>query len=271
MSAVLGRYLARTYALLLVSMLAGVVVIYVVIDFSDWLRVYVSHPWQDVAELYAWKSLVAAHQFAPAAMLLGAGATVTLLRRRGEWGAMQALGFSRASVVVPLALVGVVAAGALVAFDDLVVTRAGTRIDYLLVERFQRWGDFEAFYSPHRWFRVGAFVLNVRGGSAPDGALESVTAFELSPDFRLVRRVDAQRLVPGPGDTWSAQEAVERRFGRQEYLALDGGPPSFPLRDLPRGTQVVNPEAGSFSPTGLSPSMAHPSRCVLLTTGFVTL
>ena len=43
------------------------------------------------------------------------------------------------------------------------------------------------------------------------------------------------------------------------------------MRDLPRGTQVVDPEAGSFSLTGLSPSLARPSRRVLLTTGFVTL
>ena len=43
------------------------------------------------------------------------------------------------------------------------------------------------------------------------------------------------------------------------------------MRDLPRGTQVANPEAGSLSPTGLSPAMAHRSRCVRLTTGFVTL
>ena len=29
------------------------------------------------------------------------------------------------------------------------------------------------------------------------------------------------------------------------------------MRDLPRGTQVVDPETGSLSPTGLSPSMAR--------------
>ena len=43
------------------------------------------------------------------------------------------------------------------------------------------------------------------------------------------------------------------------------------MRDLPRGTQVVDPEAGSLSSTGLSPALAHPSRCVRLTLGFVTL
>ena len=43
------------------------------------------------------------------------------------------------------------------------------------------------------------------------------------------------------------------------------------MRDLPRGTQVVDPEAGSLSSTGLSPALAHRSRCVRLATGFVTL
>ena len=43
------------------------------------------------------------------------------------------------------------------------------------------------------------------------------------------------------------------------------------MRDLPRGTQVADPEAGLLSSTGLSPSLAHPSRRVRLATGFVTL
>jgi hypothetical protein len=43
------------------------------------------------------------------------------------------------------------------------------------------------------------------------------------------------------------------------------------MRDLPRGTQVVDPEAGSLSSTGLSPALAHHSRCVRLATGFVSL
>jgi hypothetical protein len=42
------------------------------------------------------------------------------------------------------------------------------------------------------------------------------------------------------------------------------------MRDLPRGTQVVDPEAGSLSSTGLSPALAHRSRCVRLTTDLVT-
>src|SRR6478735_5784087 len=42
------------------------------------------------------------------------------------------------------------------------------------------------------------------------------------------------------------------------------------MRDLPRGTQVVDHGGRSFSPTGLSPSMACRSRAVRLTTDFLT-
>ena len=42
------------------------------------------------------------------------------------------------------------------------------------------------------------------------------------------------------------------------------------MRDLPRGTQVVDPETGSLSPTGLSPSLACRSRHLRLAIEFLT-
>ncbi len=42
------------------------------------------------------------------------------------------------------------------------------------------------------------------------------------------------------------------------------------MRDLPRGTQVADHGDHSLSPTGLSPSLACPSRTARLATGFVT-
>ena len=43
------------------------------------------------------------------------------------------------------------------------------------------------------------------------------------------------------------------------------------MRDLPRGTQVANPEAGTLSSTGLSPTLARRSRRLRLASDFVTL
>ena len=59
-------------------------------------------------------------------------------------------------------------------------------------------------------------------------------------------------------------------IGRQEYLALEGGPPSFP-----RGVRVpwysgTPTGAGPLSSTGLSPAMAARSRGLRLARRFVT-
>ncbi len=52
---------------------------------------------------------------------------------------------------------------------------------------------------------------------------------------------------------------------------MEGGPPGFP-RDSTCPVVLTNaPRAHTLSPTGLSPSMAVPSRCLQLECGFVTL
>lgn len=231
MSATLFRSITRLYVVLAASMLAGVVVIYLVADFGDWVRIYVNRPWTDVAWLYWFKAQVAVQQFAPAALLLAGGAAVTVLRRRGEWTAMQALGFSRWAMVLPLLVSAGVAAVGLMAFDDFVVTKAGRRIDELMVQKFGRVGDTSVFYAPKRWFRVGRHVIQVRGEATREGALSEVSIFELGPKFELERRLDATRMLSaGPG-RWMLEGVTERRFASgpgtpvakpEEELALEG-------------------------------------------------
>jgi hypothetical protein len=60
-------------------------------------------------------------------------------------------------------------------------------------------------------------------------------------------------------------------IGRQEYLALEGGPPEFPRDSTwPAVLRTSAQEASTLSPTGLSPSLACRSRAVRLTLRFVT-
>src|ERR671915_2175083 len=59
-------------------------------------------------------------------------------------------------------------------------------------------------------------------------------------------------------------------IGRQEYLALDGGPPSFPHERPSTWYSGTRPGVGSLSRTGLSPSSAGHSRPLRLANRFVT-
>jgi hypothetical protein len=59
-------------------------------------------------------------------------------------------------------------------------------------------------------------------------------------------------------------------IGRQEYLALDGGPPGFPHERPSTWYSGTRPGVGSLSRTGLSPSTAGLSMPLRLTIRFVT-
>src|SRR6266581_7036976 len=59
-------------------------------------------------------------------------------------------------------------------------------------------------------------------------------------------------------------------IGRQEYLALDGGPPGFPHERPSTWYSGTRSGVGSLSRTGLSPSLAGLSMPLLLTIRFVT-
>jgi lipopolysaccharide export system permease protein len=202
---------SRLYARLLLGILGAVLLIFLVGDFADRLNAYLDQPLAEVTWLYWNKLLVAVQQLAPAAMLLAGGATVSFLRRRGEWTAMRALGLSRWVVLLPIIGVGAVAAVGVAAFDEWVVSRAGPRVDRLMAHQFHRWGDFRFYYVPQQWFRLPGALVHVRG-EAGEGVLREVTVLELGADFQLVRRLDAAELRHVEGDRWTLGQVSERRF-----------------------------------------------------------
>lgn len=207
----LERYIARLTAGLFVGLVLGLVTLFLVIDFGDWLRLYTGKPVADVLALYWYRSHVAVVQFAPAALVLAAGLCVTVVRRRGEWTALRALGASPAVVVRPIALVASVSALGLIGFQEFVVSRSGPKIDRLMVERFDRWGDFLSVYSPRRWFRVGESLLNVRGEANPE-RLQDVRIFQMGPASELVGWIEAAQLTFLSEGRWQADGANELRF-----------------------------------------------------------
>ena len=123
----LERYVARLTTGLFVLLALGLITLFLVIDFGDWLRVYAGRPVADVALLYWYRSHLAMVQFAPAALVLASGLAVTTLRRRGEWVALRAMGASSVTVLRPIMVVASLAALGLIAFQEFVVSESGPR------------------------------------------------------------------------------------------------------------------------------------------------
>jgi lipopolysaccharide export system permease protein len=213
MSRTMTLYVLRLYLTWFAAMLLTVLAVFIVADFSDRVKLFMAYSLFDVGQMYWNKSLVAINQLAPPSMMLAAGSAIATLSRRGELLAMRALSFGPGALYLPIGGAAVIAAGLLLAFDEAVVTRAGARVDELAVSRFNAgWSDWYNYYRPTQWFRRGDQVLHVGGGDVESG-FQNVSLYQLSRDFRLVSRVDAEQMRHLGENRWAFTSAVLRRFG----------------------------------------------------------
>jgi lipopolysaccharide export system permease protein len=235
---ILFAHLARRAAAAFAGSLVGVVALFLVVDFAENASAFQGPHWgAAVLELYVNKSAVVAYQTAPAAMLLAAALTASALRRTREYTALRALGLGPWRVATPVLAVALVAAAVLAAFDDALVVDAGARAEQILATRFHRAGTWQRWHEPKRWFRGrgGHRIYHLRGSGA-GRTFERVTLLEVTPDFRLARRIDAARMSPEPSGDWVLENVEERvfaqggvsleRFARKVYR-FDEDPEAF--------------------------------------------
>jgi lipopolysaccharide export system permease protein len=233
------RSVARLATGLFLSLALSLVALFLVIDFGDWLRIYTGKPPGDVALLYWFRSHVALVQFAPAAMVLVGGLTVTVIRRRGEYTALKALGASPWLILRPLLVFTLVASLGLIAFQEWVVSVSGPKIDRLMVERFDRWGDFLSVYSPRRWFRAGHWVLNVKGEVNPE-QLNDVRLFEVDGAQGLKRWLEGDRLTWQSEGSWRLEGGREVQLDGAVVTASASGVIEVPLPIRPEITRLAS-------------------------------
>lgn len=213
---ILFRYVAARALFATVAALAGVVAIYLSVDFVDNASAFTGDGWGwAVLELYANKSVVVAYQTAPAALLLGAAIAASGLRQTREWTALRSVGLGPWRLAVPILAVALVFGAGMAVLNDVVGVRAAERAEELQATRFQRGGSarrWAALRQPKRWFRSpdGRRIYHLRGALA-GGGFEGATVLEVTPEFALARRIDAAAMRPVAGG-WLLADVEDRTF-----------------------------------------------------------
>jgi lipopolysaccharide export system permease protein len=212
----LFRHVAWRALVSFAGALAAVVGLFLTVDFAENASSFGGPGWVlAAAELYANRAAQVTYQLAPAAMLLAASLTASGLRKAREYTALRALGLGPWRVAAPAAAVALAVAAATAVLGDAVAVEAAARADEILATRFGRGaGDWKKWQERKSWFRGrdGRRIYHLRDAGA-GGAFERVTVLELDGDFRLRRRVDAERMEPAgaPGE-WLLRAGTERRF-----------------------------------------------------------
>ncbi len=235
-------HIARRAVVAFLASLVGVVGLFLVVDFAENASVFRGPGWVlAVLALYANRAAVVAYQVAPAAMLLAAAITASDLRRTREYTAMRALGLGPWRVALPVLAVAALVAGGIAWLDDAVVVDATARTEQIMATRFHRGGSLQRAGERKRWFRGrgGRRIYHLRGGG--ESRFEEVTVLEVTPGFRLSRRIDAARMTPGaaPGEwvlegvaerTFRADGSVKTDFAPRRTYRFDEAPGSFAVR-----------------------------------------
>jgi lipopolysaccharide export system permease protein len=222
---ILFRYAALRTLLAFLAALAGVVAIFLAVDFVDNAAAFSGPGWiPAVLELYLNKTAVVVRQVAPAAMILGAGIAVSTFRKTREYTAMRAVGLGPWRLAAPVVAVTLASGVLLLVEHDVWGVEAADRAEEIQATRFARGGArrrFEAARAPKHWFRGrdGRRIYHLRG-NLPEGGFEHATVYEVTPEFRLVRRIDAARMRPDGGE-WLLEEVEDRVFLESGELRLE--------------------------------------------------
>jgi lipopolysaccharide export system permease protein len=218
--------LARRALLAILAALASVVALFVAVEFADNSAAFRGAGGFSAAlTVYLYRAAATAWQTAPAAMVLAASLTASGLRRTREYDAMRALGLGPWRVVLPVLAVAALLAGGMVIFDDLVAAGAAARADEIKAARGRASESWSRWQERKTWFRGrdGKRLYELRA-AGPDGSFERVTILYVGPSFRLERRLDAERMIPGADGSWVLEEVEERGFGPDGTMTLERAP-----------------------------------------------
>ena len=160
--------------------------------------------------------------------------------RHREIAAAKCGGISPLRLTLPALGISLVLAGAAFAVNETLGLRAQRTL--LRLESGEV-GEL-SYQEDYFWYRRGHFIYRIRSAEAAEKVLRGVEIYELNPQGRLVRRMEAVQAHWEQSDLWLLEDVLEQRFNPDQ--------PAAPPRDrhnralelsLPRDTPLLG--AGS--------------------------
>lgn len=219
---ILFRYLLREYAKIFLMCFAGLMTIYLVIDFFEKVRRFLSFDatWLDVLSYFALKIPGVSYQIVPLAVLMATLLTLGLLSRNNEITAIRSCGISLPWVTSPFLTFAVIMSLVLLLFSSTVIPLATNKAEEIRVIRIEKKPPSAVLTLSQPWTRVDADSLLHVSSLAPGGAtLGGIQLFHFDPAFHLIDMTEAQEAHYA-GNTWTLHRGFQRRFNRDGSVTL---------------------------------------------------
>jgi lipopolysaccharide export system permease protein len=210
----LMRYLLRSYLQIFGLCLAGLASIYVIVDFVEKIRKFMSHraEFHHVMLYFLYKLPSILFQITPLAVLMATLLTLAILSQNNEITAMRSSGLSLTWVAIPFLAVAQIVSLLMLWASDAVIPRANQAAEIQREVRIEGGSPRAVFRGKEIWVRLGDQTL-MKGDLADDTSprLFGVSLYRLGPDFSVRELLFAKELVHEEGG-WTLVSGVSRTF-----------------------------------------------------------
>jgi lipopolysaccharide export system permease protein len=209
---ILQRYLFRELLRTILLCSLGFVALFLMIDFVDKADDFLEHGASsaEVIRYYLSSAPAVFVQVSPVAVLVAVLVTVTLRSRSNELTAMFAGGLSLPRVCFPLLAGCAIVSLASFGLSEFVVPKSSRQAREVSRVRV-RPGKIAAQFSMNRyWIRGADAILSAQLIDAGNRTLSGFEYLALTPDFRLLRRVEAATARVGADGRWTLENGTER-------------------------------------------------------------
>src|SRR5262245_6327141 len=211
---ILFRYILREYAKIFGMCFAGLMTIYLVVDFFEKVRLFLRYDarWVDVLTYLALKTPAISFQIAPMAILMATLLTIGLLSRSHEITAMRSCGISLTWIASPFLTLAIATALLLLLFSSTVIPMASNKAEEIRVTHIEKKPSSTALKLPQPWARMGAdTLLHVTTVAVGGQSLAGVQLLHFDRQFRLIDMTEAEEARYANG-SWTLHHGFKRNF-----------------------------------------------------------
>lgn len=231
---ILFRYILREYARIFLMCFAGLMTIYLVIDFFEKVRRFLRYDasWIDVLTYFVLKTPAISFQIVPLAVLMATLLTLGLLSRNHEITAMRSCGISLAWIASPFLAFAVGIAMILLWFSATIIPLAADKAEDIRVTKIEKRPPAATLTIQQPWISVGPQTLmNVTSGAVGGSTIGGIRLFQFERGFHLVELTDADE-ARYKNEGWTLYRGRHRRFlpdGSVSVVVFDQQPIALPL------------------------------------------
>lgn len=209
---ILFRYILREQLRIFAMCFAGLMTVYLVVDFFEKVRKFVRYDAELSAILWYFllKTPGIAYQITPLAVLMATLLTMGVFSRNNEVTAMRSCGISLYRLASPFLFFTLVISMGLFAIGAVVMPVATDRAEYVKSAFIEKKSSPPSFKTDRLWLRLKNHTLMNIDLVDQDGAtLRGISLYQLGPDFRLMEFTEA-REVRYEGHGWFLHQATRR-------------------------------------------------------------